>query len=355
MGFALAVGALAGLASGAVTTLVYAFEDLFRRIPVHWMWWPAIGGLGVGLAGLLDPRILGVGYEQIHQLLRGDLVGVALLGLLVGKSVAWSFALGSGTSGGVLAPLLMMGGILGAVEAHWIPAGDSSLWALVGMAAMMSGTMRAPFASAIFALEVTHDLNVLPALLVGCIAAVAVTVLLMRRSILTEKVARRGHHIAYEYDVDPLAARTVDEVMDRNPVTIAAGMTVAELSERIARGDPEVGRRQGTPVVDGQGRLVGLITRSDVLRSLEQDPQGNTTVLEACSRELVVAYPDESVKDAVTKMLRSDVGRLPVVDRGDPRRLLGYFGRTGLLEARLRRLQEEELRDRRWGVPRVAR
>lgn len=350
LAFGLLVGLLAGLVSGLVTNLVYWFEGLFDRLPIHWMWWPAIGGLGVGLIGLVDPRVLGVGYELIHELLRGELVGAALIGLLISKSLAWSLALGSGTSGGVLAPLLMIGGVLGTLEAQWIPAGNASLWAMVSMAAMMGGTMRAPFTAIAFALEVTHDLNALPVLLVGCIAAEAVTVLIMRRSILTEKVARRGHHIAYEYDVDPFTTQQVGDVMDKHPATVLATMSVAELSARIANDDPELARRQGTPVVDAQGALVGLITRGDLVHALAMDPEGNLTVLEAASRNLIVAYPDEPLKVAVAKMLKSNIGRLPVVSRDNPRQLVGYFGRSGLLEARSRKMQEEELRERRWNV-----
>src|SRR5262249_4301532 len=171
---------------------------------LHCMWLPAIGGLFVGIGGIVEPRVLGVGYDTIHELLQGQVFGPALLGILIGKSLVWSFALGSGTSGGVLAPLLMIGGALGAALARFIPLGDSGTWALIGMAAMMAGTMRSPLTSMIFALELTQDLNLLPGLLVGCVVAHGVTVLLLRRSILTEKVARRGYHIMREYSVDPL-------------------------------------------------------------------------------------------------------------------------------------------------------
>ena len=165
--FAFLVGTLAGLGSGLLTTLVYALEDLFIKLPMHWMWWPAIGGLFIGVGGLIDPRVLGVGYDTIHELLRGEIVGPRFFGLLIGKSLVWSIALGSGTSGGVLAPLLMMGGALGAALAPFIPLGDTGLWALIGMAAMMGGTMRSPLTSMIFALELTQDLNLLP----GCSSA----------------------------------------------------------------------------------------------------------------------------------------------------------------------------------------
>src|SRR5690349_4622375 len=261
------VGISAGLASGLLTAIVYACEDLFGKMPLHWMWWPAIGGLFVGIGGWLDPRVLGVGYDTIHSLLRGEMIGAAVIGLLIGKALVWSISLGSGTSGGVLAPLLIMGGALGAIEARWIPIGDAGLWAMICMAAMMGGTMRSPLTAMIFTLELTHDLDVLPALLISCIAAHAVTVLLLRRSILTEKVARRGFHITREYSVDPLAALRVGEVMDRHPPTIPATMKVTDLSDRIARHDPVLIARQGTLIVDGERNLAGIITRGDLARA----------------------------------------------------------------------------------------
>jgi H+/Cl- antiporter ClcA/CBS domain-containing protein len=341
----LLVGIAAGLASGLLTALVYGFEDLFERLPIHWMWWPAIGGLFVGVGGYFDPRVLGVGYDTIHALLRGEVLGAALIGLLIGKSLVWSISLGSGTSGGVLAPLLMMGGALGAIAARFIPGGDVALWAMVGMAAMMGGTMRSPLTAMVFTLELTSDFNLFPALLVGCVAAYAVTVLLLRRSILTEKVARRGYHITREYSVDPLTALRVGEVMDSNPPTVPASMKVSELSDRIAHRDPQLTRRQGIAVVDEEGQLAGIITRGDVLRAIEQGANAHTTVLEAGTTRLVIAYPDEILQEAVTKMLRNDIGRLPVVSREDPRKLLGYLGRAAVMAARLRRLEEEQVRE----------
>jgi CBS domain-containing protein len=297
---------------------------------------------------LIEPRVLGVGYDTIHGLLRGEIIGGALIGLLIGKAIVWSIALGSGTSGGVLAPLLIMGGALGAFEARFIPVGDASLWAIISMAAMMGGTMRSPLTAMVFTLELTHDLNLLPGLLVGSIAAHALTVLLLRRSILTEKVARRGYHITREYSVDPLTAMRVEEVMDTEVPTVAATMRVSELSDRIANHDPLLTRRQGIPIINEENKLVGIITRGDLLRSLEQGENGNTTVLDAGSRELIVAYPDEILQEAVTKMLRSDIGRLPVVDRDDPRRLVGYLGRACIMSARLKSHDEEFVREQGW-------
>jgi H+/Cl- antiporter ClcA len=343
--FTLLVGIAAGLASGLLTALVYGFEDLFERLPIHWMWWPAIGGLFVGVGGYFDPRVLGVGYGTIHSLLAGEVIGAALIVLLIGKSLVWSIALGSGTSGGVLAPLLMMGGALGALASRYVPIGDAGLWATIGMAAMMGGTMRSPLTAMVFTLELTSDFQLFPALLVGCVAAYAVTVLLLRRSILTEKVARRGYHITREYSVDPLAVLRVGEVMDREPPVVPASMKVGELSDRIAHRDPRLSRRQGLAVVDEESKLVGIITRGDLLRAIEQGADGSTTVLDAGSRRLVVTYPDELLGEAVAKMLRNDIGRLPVVTREDPRRLVGYLGRAAVMAARLRRLEEEQVRE----------
>lgn len=348
LGICLVVGILAGLGSAILTALVYGFEDLFLKLPVHWMWWPALGGIVIGIGGLLDPRVLGVGYGVIHDLLRGNLLGTTLLSLLIIKAIIWSCALGSGTSGGVLAPLLIMGGALGALEAHMIPQGDAGLWAMISMAALMGGTMRSPLTAMIFTLELTHDFNTLPALLVGCVAAHTVTVLIMRRSILTEKVARRGHHLIREYTVDPFMLVRVGEIMDTDLASIPATMTISDLSSRIAQGDAGLTRHQAIPMIDEDNRLVGMITRGDIVRALGRDASGVLPVGEAGSKRLVVTYPDELVNDALAKMLRNNVGRLPVVDRQNPHQLVGYLGRATILAARLRRIEEEEVRESGW-------
>jgi len=346
--FSLVAGITAGLGSVLLTLMVYGFEDLFQKLPLHWMWWPTLGGMAVGLGGLIEPRVLGVGYDTIYDLLRGHNSGTTLLALLVLKVLVWSIALGSGTSGGVLAPLLIIGGALGTAEAHWFHLHDPGLWAMISMAAMMGGTMRSPLTATIFALELTHDLNALPALLIGCVAAHALTVLVMRRSILTEKVARRGYHLMREYSVDPFLLVRVGDVMEADRQVIPATMKVMELSDRIARGDQEVTRHQAVPLVDDQKRLVGIVTRGDLVRALKQDPNGGLTVLEAGCSQLVVTYPEELLDDAVTKMLRNNIGRLLVVSRSEPSRLLGYLGRATILTARVRRLEEEHVREPGW-------
>jgi len=294
---------------------------------------------------LIDPRVLGVGYETIHALLRGEILGMALVGLILAKGIVWAIALGSGTSGGVLAPLLMIGGAVGALLGIMTGVGSPGLWAMVGMAAMMGGTMRAPLTGMVFLLELTHDLNALPALLVGTVAALCVTVLLLRRSILTEKLARRGQHITREYAVDVFELIRVGEVMDREPPLISADTPISILEDRIAQGDPTLARRNATLITEG-GKLVGIITRGDLLRVQLANQTNPITVLQAGCSNPVTAFADETLDEAINKMLQKDVSRLPVVDRGDPGKIIGYLGRAEILQARMRRREEEHRREK---------
>ena len=339
----LAVGLIAGVASSALTGMVYAAEDAFAKLPFHYMWWPMIGGLVVGIGGLIEPRALGVGYDTIRDLLSGTL-GMFVIGLLVAKALMWSIALGSGTSGGVLAPLLIMGGALGAAEARFTHAADPGLWAAISMAAMMGGTMRSPLTAVVFLLELTHDVALLPALLVGCVAAHALTVLVMKRSILTEKVARRGYHVTREYSVSPFARHRVEEIMDSEVPTVPADVLVDDVLRRVLDHDPVLGERQAWPLVDDSGALVGLVTRGDLVRAIDTT-EGEATVLDIGARTLVVAFPDELLETALQRMSRAGVGRLPVVSRDEPTRLVGMLGRKGIASAYLAGLNDEDIRE----------
>jgi CBS domain-containing protein len=336
-----------GVASGLITRLVYAAEDAFEKVPIHWMWWPAIGGIVIGLGGLLYPRALGVGYDVIGDLLNGRLIGLFLLGLLITKAVIWAVSLGSGHSGGVLAPLLIMGGALGALVAPVFPSGDTALWATLAMCAMMAGTMGAPFTAIAFLVEATHDINLLPGLLIAAFAADAVTVLWMKRSILTEKIARRGTHVMREYIVNPLHMVSVADVMEKDVPSVPASLPVEGLFQRLADEDPVIARRQEWPVVDDAERLVGLVTRGDLVRALDREDE-LATVLDLGSRTLVVTHPDELLEEATAKMIAHDIGRLPVVDRQEPTRLLGLLGRAGVMGAWLYATREEQTRDSGW-------
>jgi CBS domain-containing protein len=340
------IGIACGFGSGLLTAIVYFFEDAFARIPLHWMWWPAIGAVFVGIGGWIDPRVLGVGYEFVQGLLRGEILGALVVGLVVGKALVWAIALGSGTSGGVLAPLLIIGGSLGSLIGQFVPSVDPSLGAMIGMAAIMGGTMRSPLTGMFFVLELTHDLNALPALLVGSVAALAVTVLLLKRSILTEKLARRGQHIAREYSVDLFEMMRVSDVMDLDVPLVPDTTPLPRFSARLASGDPLVCRRQGTLLGDADGKLTGIVTRGDVVRCFERSRDDSLILAEVGSRNLIVAYPDETLHDAIAKMLRHDIGRMPVVERTNESKAVGYLGRSSILSARQRYHHDEEFRSR---------
>jgi H+/Cl- antiporter ClcA len=342
------LGLLAGAGGTLLTLMVYGVEDVFSRLPIHWMWWPAIGALFVGVGGLIEPRALGVGYDVIRDLLDGRVIGSALIAFLLVKAVIWAVALGSGTSGGVLAPLLLIGGALGAIVARVVPVGDAGLWALVGMAAMMGGTMGAPLTAVAFLLELTGDLTVGPGLLVACIAASLVTVLVLRRSILTEKVARRGHHVAREYSVSPLTRLRVRDVMEQ-PVPILSGaLPLAALLEGIAAGDPVLAHRHSWPVLDVEGHLTGILTRGDLVRAQARQSVGAPTLSEIATPDPVVAYPDELLETAVVRMVSREVGRLPVVARDRPLHPIGLLDRAAITSAWAIVAEEEGRREAGW-------
>jgi CBS domain-containing protein len=303
------------------------------------MWWPAIGGLVIGLGGLIFPQALGVGYETIGALLQGDVPLKLIVGILLVKSVIWAVSLGSGTSGGVLAPLLMMGGALGGVEAMFLPHEGAGFWPLVSMGAILGGTMRSPFTGVIFALELTHDVNMLLPLLLAVTIAHAFTVLTLRRSILTEKVARRGYHLSREYAVDPLEILFVREVMRTNVAAIPARLKGSELAHALHTGHTMRKGQHLYPVVDGELRLVGVITRGD----LERFAKDGT---EPARRDPVVAYPDEPLRVVVHRMSDTGLTRFPVVNNGQERKLTGMVSISDLLRARTRSLEDERHRER---------
>ncbi|HMI87503.1 MAG TPA: chloride channel protein [Polyangiaceae bacterium] len=338
----IACGLLAGGLSALLTLSVYTFEDLFQKLPIHWMWWPAIGGVVVGVGGLIYPHALGVGYDTIESLLRGDLVGPGLLLLIVVKWTIWSVSLGSGTSGGVLAPLLIMGAALGGIEAIWFPNQGVGFWQVVSMGAILGGTMRSPFTGIIFVLELTHDVNLLLPLLTAVTCAHAVTVLVLKRSILTEKVSRRGFHLTREYATDPLEILFVREIMGSEVAAIPAAMLREELSAALA------GRHRGQSlfaVVGGGGELVGVVTRWVLERWAEGPADAAAPSLASIAHKPVTAYPDEPLHTIMNRMAATGLTSLPVVDRANPRRLVGNITLRDMLKARVRHLEEEQRRE----------
>jgi chloride channel protein, CIC family len=285
-GLCIASGILAGLLALLATTLVYLSEDTFQRLPIHWMWWPALGGVIVGVGGLIVPQALGVGYNVIESELNGTISLDLIVGILVVKTLIWSLSLGSGTSGGVLAPMLMIGGALGGLEATVFPHVGAGFWPLVGLAGVLGGVMRSPLTGVVFALELTHRYEALLPLLIGATVAYAVSILVLRRSVLTEKIARRGLHLTREYSIDPLEVLFVGDVM------------------------------------------------SAAVEPLADPP------------EAVSVHADDTLRHVAYAMAEHGVTRLPVVEREDRAKVVGTITLEQLLQGRLRDLHEERHSER---------
>ncbi|MGZ6124841.1 MAG: chloride channel protein [Myxococcales bacterium] len=336
------LGALVGVAAVVVTKIVYGVEDAFDRLPIHWMWWPAIGAVAVGVCGYFAPHTLGVGYDNIDHILTGSIAGQALFFLGTLKFVSWAISLGSGTSGGTLAPLFTIGGALGALLGELVAHGfphlgiDPRIAALVGMAAMFAGASRALLASVVFAFETTRQpISLLP-LLGGCTASFLLSCLMMRNTIMTEKIARRGVRVPGEYAADFLDQLNAGFCAARPVVMLNADDLLDAVRTWIAGHGPG-SSHQGFPVVDGNGDLVGVVTRRDLL-----DPgrPGSARVRHLIKRPVAVVFEDTSLREAADHMVQEGVGRLPVVARAAPRKPIGIITRSDLLAAHRQRLEE---------------
>jgi CIC family chloride channel protein len=362
------VGVVTGLLAWVLTGAVYGFEDLFKKLPIHWAWWPAIGGIAVGVGGIIDPKALGVGYSIIRLELNGKLALTALGALLVVKLIIWSLSLGSGTSGGILAPLLIMGAAMGGILSPVLPGGSPATWALMGMGGTLAGVTRSPFTSVVFAFELTHDTGSLLPLLAVCTVAHLISSLLLKRSILTEKVARRGYHIMREYVVDPVETLYVREAMGTDLLVLGPDETLPEVGRRLAA-SPESRRQRLFPVVH-EDRMLGVVSMSDLMVALsggslsEKDalapPDGGEEranyesvasagpdrVSDVLRPRPVVAFSDEILRTAADRMAEYSLGALPVVDRDRPEQVLGVLTEFDLLKARQRQLEEERHRER---------
>ena len=342
-------GIVCGLVSIPLSTSVYYFEDLFGKLPAHWMWWPAIGGIVVGLGGLVFPQALGVGYDVIGELVKGDRALHLVLGVLIVKWLIWSVALGSGTSGGVLAPVMMIGAGLGALMSYGLPDMGPGFWAMIGLGAMLSGTLRVPMTAIVFTVEQTHDWNMLLPLLLGCVASYTVSAVLLRRSILTEKVARRGYHVSSEYAIDPLELLYAREVMRTPEVILAADGTIEEALRQMGKDMTE--KQRLLPVVDGLGLLAGVLTRNGLQQKFEElRSSGKINLRELIPGAAVVAYSDDPLRVVVNRMAEKGVTRMPVVERGNGQ-FLGLISLDDLLKARSRHLEEEQRREQTLWLP----
>ena len=335
------IGLLTGFEAMLLSTVLYRIEDLFHKLPVHWMWWPAIGAIVVGFGGLIDAHVLGAGYASIDALLNGSLALKVVLALLIVKAVVWLVALGSGTSGGVLAPLLILGGAAGFLVGQFLP-GDAAFWAMIGMAGIMSGAMRAPMTGAIFAAELTGHFGAIPCTIIAAGAAYAVSVLLMRRSILTEKIARRGRHILQEYTVDPLDLLQAGQIMTHRPQTLPGHLSI----EFVLQFFTNHAEHRSYPVVGENERLLGMVSRTDALRWQGYPDVASSTLADTISDAAQpVAYPDTPSGVVADLIIETGIGRIPIVDRAT-HQVVGILSRQDLLKARSANRLAETGRDR---------
>ncbi|EIM97640.1 Cl- channel voltage-gated family protein [Paraburkholderia hospita] len=348
-GWSLLSCVIAGLLSGALASglsaALYKTEDLFGKLPVHWMWWPALGGVVVGIGGWVEPRALGVGYDVIGDLLHQHIALQIALLLLAVKAVMWVVALGSGTSGGVLAPLLMLGAGLGTVLSHWLPGNQPALWPLVCMAATLGATLGAPLTAIVFAFGLTHDSNALLPLLTATLIAHGFSTVVMRRSIMTEKIARRGYHIYREYGVDPLERHYVDEVMTATVESIDAGMTVGDAQQAFF-GANQV--RRAYPVVRN-GAVIGVADRAFLERLCGEDGESRRAMNLADvfgQTTPAFALPSETCRLVATRLAVHGLERLPVVADRKTMRLVGVVSRSDLVKPSLSHFEEEHKRER---------
>jgi H+/Cl- antiporter ClcA len=345
---------VAGFTGGALalvaTRLVYFSEDMFKRLPFHWAWWPAIGGAIIGLGGLVEPRALGVGYDVIGDFLRGD-AGMSLIaGILVVKTLIWSLSLGSGTSGGVLAPVFMIGAALGALEGRFFPAVAPGFWSLISLAAVMGGVMRSPLTGVVFALELTHDWTAMLPLTIASAAAYGFSALTLKRSVLTEKVARKGFHLTREYSVDPLEGLLVADVMKRSFTSFAAKTRLSEaIATFVAEHGPSLAEQRSQPlypVLGEESRLVGFVTRSELFRGALAPSGAERTLAELGLRLPEVCDSDLTLREAAHLFAEWGVSVAPVVEPSDRRRVVGLVSLVDLLEGRLRDIHEERVSER---------
>lgn len=340
--FYIALGGMMGIIAVGITWIVYAIEDAFERLPVHWMWWPAIGAVAVGVVGYFEPRTLGVGYENISMIISNGWTTKAILFLCLLKAISWSVSLGSGTSGGTLAPMFTIGGgighLFGAVAVVILPmAGiDVGVAALVGMAAIFAGASRAFLASAVFAFETTQQVHGLLPLLGGCTASYLIAMLLTKNSIMTEKIARRGVRTPSDFVPDPLSSILVSQIAANPVVTLATIQTVEEVRQWINAAGPG-STHQGFPVVDEAGSLRGVLTRRDLLR---EDIPVDCRVEELIHQLPRFVHDDCTARQAADHMVNHDIGRLPVISRQQPYAIVGIVTRSDILSGYRQRITE---------------
>ena len=348
---ALVVGFVAALLVTGLSKAMHYFESLFEKLDrygIHWMWWPALGGVVVGLGGLVFPPALGVGYGVIQRLVHGDFTWKLILGVLVVKTAMWVISLGSNTAGGILAPLLMIGGAMGLAVGHWMVPISTGAWAVVGMTAVISASLGAPLTAAMLAVELTHNGGLMLPVLLACVVAYAISALLQSRSMLTEGLSRRGLHLSREYGIDPLEMVFVGQAMHTSVFALPEDAKCRDAADWLEatnkRGSSAWSHWQRLfPLVDGEGLLTGALTRSQMIQAAKSADPERPLILEGSSEPATVDA-GETLRQVASKMADSKLTAYPVVD--EDRRLKGILTIEDLLIGRTREAQRESRRSR---------
>ncbi len=357
---ALLVGCVAAFAAAGLSRAIHFSESMFEKLPFHWMWWPAIGGLGIGLGGLIFPQALGVGYSVIQQMISGDGAWKLLAGILVIKSLIWVFSLGSNTAGGILAPLLMLGGALGAAFGHVLPQMTTGAWVLVGMTSVLTGAIGCPLTSTMLSIELTHNGGLVLPVLLACGASYAVSVLVQPRSLLTENLSRKGLHLSREFSVDPLETMLVSQAMHTSVYALNDKASCKDASDWLLKTQERGAEtwehwQRLFPIVDDEGRLAGAMTRSEMIAAA-QHPDENCPLLSRAKMQPTTLSPFSTLRTAAVEMAESKLTTFPVVSSDG--KLLGLLTLEDLLKGRSEQAHKESTRQRvlrlRWPYSRKA-
>lgn len=345
---AVVAGVAAALMALVLTKGVHFFEEMFEKLPIHWMWWPAIGGLGIGLGGWIFPSALGVGYPVIQRLLNGEMGWGLIAGVILVKSLIWMESLGSGTSGGILAPQLMIGGGVGAALAHFLPGVQPGGWPLICMAAVLAGSIGVPLTAVVLAVELTHNSTLLLPLLLASVTSYGIMVLVQKRSILTERLSKRGYHLSREYGVDPLETMMVAQAMHTNVFALPETATRRDAADWLRKMDERGGQawshwQRLFPVLDKDGKLLAILTRTQMMASAHEQDLEQLLVSDGNSFPVTV-HPDETLRKVATLMADNKLTHYPVVDEGG--KFAGIITIEDLLTGRTRQALRETSRDR---------
>ncbi len=340
---ALAIGIVAAFVAAGLTRAVYFSEDMFKKLPVHWMWWPALGGLGIGLGGLVFPQALGVGYSVIQQMISGNAGWKLLAGVLLVKSAIWIFSLGSETAGGILAPLLMIGGALGAALGHFMPTMSIGAWVVVGMTAVLTAAIGSPLTAAMLAVELTHNSGLMLPVLLACVSAYAISVLVQPRSMLTEGLSRRGLHLSREYGVDAMELVLVGQAMHTSVYALAATARRKDAADWLRAMEERGGEawshwQRLFPLVDDEGKLRAVLTRAQMIRAAKAGDQERSLAMDG-DTELKVMSPGQTLRQAAVEMAETKLTSFPVVDLAG--KFAGIMTIDDLLTATTRATQRE--------------